>query len=155
MSDRPQWGLRNAAPLVDLLFLLLFGLLALSDSRSSSSEEVVRVRLPRVEPETEQGTDDQDTITIEIDRDSKVRLDGNDDVLVGPAALDAAMAKVLGDRLPEQLEVEIRGDAGARHGVAVSLLQHLRRRGFAGVRLLALGAEGNGQEWDGAEGPPR
>ena len=36
--------------------------------------------------------------------------------------------------------MEIRGDAAADHGVMVALLQHLRRRGFKGVNLLALGA---------------
>jgi len=136
-------------PFVDLLFILLFGMLALSDTREAASAELVRVRLPEVEPGAEGGGDDTQAIVVTVDAKSNVRLEGADGRIDGPEALDAALAGVVGNALPEQFTVEIRGDASANHGVMVALLQHLRRRGFAGVNLLALGAED--AAWGGDE----
>jgi biopolymer transport protein ExbD len=136
-------------PFVDLLFILLFGMLALSDTKQAASAELVRVRLPKVEPGDEGGTDDARVIVVSVDANSNVRLEGSEGRVDGPEALDAALAGVVGNDLPEQFTVEIRGDAEADHGVMVALLQHLRRRGFAGVNLLALGAET--AEWGGTE----
>jgi len=134
--------MRGVTPFIDLLFILLFGMLALSDSKRATSAELVRVRLPTVEPAAADGADDTRVIVLEVDVKSHVRLEGRDGRIDGPEALDAALAAIVVNDLPEQFTVEIRGDAGAHHGVIVALLQHLRRRGFAGVNLLALGVEG-------------
>jgi biopolymer transport protein ExbD len=133
--------MRGVTPFVDLLFLLLFGMLALSDSRKAVSAETVRVRLPAVEPGAEDGAGETRTIVLVVDADSKVRLEGADEPIDGPEALDGALADLVGNALPEEVTIEIRGDAEANHGVMVALLQHLRRAGFAGVNLLALAAE--------------
>jgi biopolymer transport protein ExbD len=134
---------------IDLLFILLFGMLALSDTKQAARAEIVRVRLPNVEPGTGTGEGEGRTIVVEVDEDSAVRLEGQNDRIDGPGSLDAALAVVVGEALPEQVTIEIRGDAKADHGVMVALLQHLRRRGFAGVNLLALGAQD--AKWGGGE----
>jgi biopolymer transport protein ExbD len=136
--------MRGLTPLIDLLFLLLFGLLALSETRTAMTAETVRVSLPRVEPQLGTDTPVQQRIMIEIDHLSQVRVEGTGAPILDGASLDRALGPHLGDALPEQWVVEIHGDAAARHGVAVGLLQHLRSRGFASVHLLALGAEDAG-----------
>jgi biopolymer transport protein ExbD len=142
MSRRkPSRTLRGVTPLIDLLFLLLFSLLALSDARRSATKEPVHIRLPRVEPGETQEPRRYETIVIEIDAQSRVRLEGRIEPVRGPDHLDELLAARVGEALPEEFDVEVRGDARARHGVGVALLQHLRQRGFAGVTLLALGAE--------------
>ncbi len=134
-------GMKGVTPFIDLLFILLFGMLALSDTRSAESAEKVRVRLPAVEP-VESGEDAPGkSITIEVDEESRVRLEGDDRIIDGPAALDQAFAGLIGNALPEEFCIEIRADAGARQGVMAALLQHLRRTGFTDVSLLALGME--------------
>ena len=142
---RKDANLRGVTPLLDLLFLLLFSLLALSDTRRTTTTEPVRIRLPRVEA-GKSGTETRETLVIEIGADSRVRHEG--ETVAGPAHLDRLLARRLGARLPEEFAVEIHGDAGARHGVGVALLQHLRQRGFAAVSLLALGGEDRNERWD-------
>jgi biopolymer transport protein ExbD len=150
MSRRkPSRTLRGVTPLIDLLFLLLFSLLALSDARSSTAEEQVHIRLPRVEPGEAPEPRRYESIVIEIDAQSRVRLEGREEPVRGPEHLDALLAARVGGALPEEFEVEIHGDARARHGVSVALLQHLRRRGFAGVTLLALGERD--ADWEGGD----
>jgi biopolymer transport protein ExbD len=134
---------------IDLLFILLFGMLALSDTKQAANAELVRVRLPHVEPGNGEGGEDGRSIVVEVDAGSNVRLEGREGRIDGPEALDAALAGIVGEDLPESFTIEIRGDASADHGVMVALLQHLRRRGFAGVNLLALGTEG--AAWGGGE----
>ncbi|MEE8104638.1 MAG: biopolymer transporter ExbD [Planctomycetota bacterium] len=139
---RRSHGMKGVAPFLDLLFLLLFGLLALSDSKKATDSETVRIALPKVEP----GAGSPDAaetkkIVLVVDADSRVYLQGREGPVNDPAALDAALSVVVGDAVPEEIAVEIRGDADARNGVMVALLQHLRRRGFAAVSLLALGEE--------------
>ena len=133
-------GMRGVTPFIDMLFILLFGMLALSEAKKTTAAETVRVRLPRVEPGENGDEGDGRTIVLEVDANSRVRLEGRAETVTGPEELDTAIASEIGDDLPEQVTVEIRGDASADHGVMVALLQHLRRRGFKGVHLLALGA---------------
>ncbi len=140
--NRRSWGLRGITPLLDVLFILLFGLLALSDAKKATSAEIVRVRLPKVEPQRSDAAGEMRKIVLEVNARSEVRLEGRPATLSDSAALDAELAVLIGDALPEEFAVEIRGDAGARHGVMVALLQHLRQRGFAAVHLLALGEAG-------------
>ena len=127
-------------PFIDLLFILLFSLLAMSETRQSESEEPVRIRLPEVEP----GGDDKETLrsllVLEIDRESHVRVRGNDRLATSPAELDELINAQIGDQSPGECEVEIVGDTESHHGVSVAVLQHLRKRGFAAVTLLATGA---------------
>jgi biopolymer transport protein ExbD len=131
--------MRGITPLIDLLFILLFGLLALSDARRSESAETVRIQLPAVEPTEKKGAATPKVIVLEIDAESVVRIEGREEPVEDPEELDTLLAERIGDTLPEEFAIEIRGDASARHGVMVALLQHLRERGFNSVNLLALG----------------
>lgn len=134
---RPQ--MKGVIPFLDLLFVLLFSLLALSDSKRSAEQEAVRIQLPAVEPASGEEGPLRPAIILEIDAESHVRLAGRPEPIGSPADLDRALAKRVGNALPEQFEVEIHGDARAKHGVGVALLQHLRNKGFASVALLAVG----------------
>ena len=88
------------------------------DAEASSAQAVeLERRLSRVTEELESATE---------------ALDSLDEV-------DAALASVLGDAVPEEVEIRIHADRDARHGVAIELLQHLRVRGFVQVQLVALG----------------
>ena len=127
-------------PFIDLLFILLFSLLAMSETRKSSSQEPVRIQLPEVEPGgSDAAADATSTVVLEIDAESRIRVQGIDEPVDSPEQLDKLLDAQLAGRLPEDCEVEIRGDTKADHGVSVALLQHLRNRGFAGVALLATG----------------
>ena len=137
--------------LVDLLFLLLFSLLVLSDTRNANRAELVRVELPGVEAGEAQVPGSAARIALEIDADSTVRLAEDGSAVADRAALDRLLASAAGDALPEEVAVEVRADAAARHGVAVDLLQHLRLRGFVQVDLVAVGRSGI----DGAFGGER
>ena len=129
-------------PFLDLLFILLFSLLALSETKKSSSQEPVRIRLPEVEPgESDEPVENKSTVVLEIDAESRIRLQGVDEVVDTPAELDELLTAFLDGRLPEECQVEIHGDTEADHGVSVGLLQHLRRQGFSSVALLATGDE--------------
>ena len=132
-------SMRGITPLIDLLFILLFGLLALSDARRTESAETVRIQLPEVEPTEKKGAAATNVIVLEIDAESYVRIEGREKPIEDPEELDTILARRIGDTLPEEFAIEIRGDADARHGVMVALLQHLRERGFGSVNLLALG----------------
>ena len=133
--------MRGATPLVDLLFLLLFSLLALSDTKKATSQEPVRIKLPKVAPAKTLEAGLRPTIILEINADSEVRIQDNAEVIEGPEELDRLLDVRLDGKLADEFEIEIHGDANARHGVGVALLQHLRQRGFAGVTLLALGED--------------
>ena len=137
---RGQQARGGVMPFIDLLFILLFSLLAMSETRKSSSEEPVRIHLPAVEPGgQENAMDPRSTVVLEIDGDSRIRVEGVDEAVDSPEDLDAMLDRMLDGRLPEDCEVEIRGDTKADHGVSVAVLQHLRNRGFGGVALLATG----------------
>jgi len=126
-------------PLIDTLFILLFALLALSDTRKTNPTEPVRVQLPEVEPgETGPGLVGA-RIAVEVAADSTVRVGPEGLLVESRTDLDRAFNAALGERLPEEVVVELRADRGARHGVAVELLQHLRLRGFVNVELVAVG----------------
>jgi len=126
-------------PLIDTLFILLFALLALSDTRKTNPTEPVRVQLPEVEPgETGPGLAGA-RITVEVGADSSIRVGEEGVVVESRTELDRAFNAVLGERLPEEVVIEVRADRDARHGVAVELLQHLRLRGFVNVELVAVG----------------
>ena len=136
-------GLRALTPLLDTLFLLLFALLALSESRQVAAPEEVRIRLPEVERGGD-AAEAADPFSISVDADSRVRLEGSDAVVESLEELDAALAARLEHALPEDLPVDLVADADARHGVTVELLQHLRLRGFTRVQLLATGSDTGG-----------
>ena len=128
-------------PFIDLLFILLFSLLAMSETRKSASQEPVRISLPEVEPgANDNAADARVTVVLEIDADSNIRVQGIEEIVGSPEELDRLIDRQLDGRLPEECEVEIRGDTKADHGVSVAILQHLRNRGFGGVALLATGA---------------
>ncbi len=124
-------------PLLDTLFLLLFALLAVSEARSQTRLDEVHVRLPEIEPGEPETRPSTTAVAIDVDADSRVMVSGAG--IATREELDRALAVALGDALPEEVSVEIRADADARHGVTVELLQHLRLGGFADVRMTALG----------------
>ena len=147
--------LRGLMPMLDALFILLFALLALSDSRQIESSEEVRIQLPSVEPGDDSDPAPFELFSILVDAESVVRLEGaldsaSPDVAgtTAPIAsfdeLDAALAERLGAALPEDVAIDIVADENARHGVMVELLQHLRLRGFVRVQLLATGTDTGG-----------
>jgi len=138
MRGRPSRG--GLLPFLDLLFILLFSLLALSETKKSSSQEPVRIRLPQVEPgESDTPEENRSTVVLEIDAESRIRLQGVDEIVDSPARLDELLDAFLAGRAPDECQVEIHGDTDAHHGVSVGLLQHLRKRGFGTVSLLASG----------------
>ena len=148
-SVRGAMTARGLTPLLDTLFILLFALLTLSDTRTTTQDEQVRIQLPEVEPAASDATGAKMWIVLEIDEDSSVLLVETGQVLATPADLDRVLAGILEDMVPEEVGVEIRGHRDARHGVAVQLLQHLRLRGFADVSLIALGVDGTDRPWGG------
>ena len=147
--------LRGLTPLLDTLFILLFALLALSDTRQVAQAEEVRIQLPSVEPGEDAPQAPAELFSIFVDAESAVRLEGlsgTSERIETFEALDAALAARLGDVLPEEVAIDIVGDADARHGVMVELLQHLRLRGFTRVQLLATSAESGASDPGGTFG---
>ena len=130
---------RGLTPLLDTLFILLFALLALSETPTKTRADLVHIALPRVEPSTTATSEPVRRLVIEIDSGSRIRL-RETGLVRTRAELDVALSRAVGDALPEEVAIEIQGDRGARHGVAVELLQHLRMRGFTSVFLVARGA---------------
>lgn len=132
-------GAGGLTPMLDVLFILLFALLALSDVRTSDRSELLRIELPRVEPGADIPLDEMPRLVIEIDASSKVRLPESGVRVDSVEHLEAALSGALGEAPPDEIVVEIQADLDARHGVAVELLQFLRNRGFLRVELVALG----------------
>ena len=126
-------------PLVDTLFILLFAMLAMSDVRAPEDEREVRLELPDVQAEPASARSAHDALLIEIDESSKLFVAGR--AVGSRQELDRVLGQALGERLPEEVTVEIRADRGARYGVAVEVLEYLRRSGFFQVQLLAHEAE--------------
>jgi len=145
---------RGLTPLLDTLFILLFALLALSDTREADQAEQVRIQLPAVEAGEGATAAPAERFSIFVDAESAVRLENAADSarsITSFAELDAALAERLGTVLPEEVAIDIVGDADARHGVMVELLQHLRLSGFTQVQLLATRAQAQGAFENGAE----
>ena len=134
-------GFGGLVPMLDILFLLLFALLALSDVRTSNRLEPVRIQLPRVEPGPGGSVGNERRVVIEVDHRSRIFLQPAGVPIASGDVLDRELAQELGDALPEEVVVEIQADRDARYGVAVELLQHLRNRGFVRVQLVAVGSE--------------
>lgn len=139
-------------PLLDVLFILLFTLLAVSEAKQAKREkqEEVRIELPGVEAGESAEAPETEILVLEVDASGTVTLADSGERVVDRHQLDVALAKVLGDRVPEELAVEIQADRSAPHGVAVELLQYLRLRGIAQVQMLATGyAEGEAGAFGG------
>jgi len=132
-------SLKGITPLLDVLFILLFALLALSESKSSPSEELFRVQLPQVEADANPAVVDLEKLVISLDVNSRIRVQGMEGAVNTLEEFDSLLASALGDALPENIAIEIQGDQLARHGVTIGLLQHLRLRGFQNVMFLVAG----------------
>ncbi len=130
---------KGLTPLLDILFILLFAILALSDVRTSNRAEQVLIRLPHVEPGLEEPGTGERHMAIVVGADSNVHLAETGEAIASREDLDLALSAVLGEVLPEEVVIEIQADRDAPHGVVVELLQHLRLRGFVNVQLLATG----------------
>ncbi len=133
---------RGLTPLLDTLFILLFALLMLSDTRTETRADLVRIELPRVEPSVASAASPVRRLVIQLDADSRLRWQETGEVLRTRAELDRVLTDALGGSLPEEVAVEVQGDRSASYGVAVELLQHLRLRGFTSVSLVARGVGG-------------
>jgi len=145
--ERPAIGsvsLRGVTPLLDVLFILLFALLALSETKTANRSELVKILLPEVAPAAEAAATEASHLLLVIDAESRVHVGSEEPAVGSLEELDRALAEVVGDALPEEVAIEIQGDRNARHGVAVGLLQHLRLRGFTRVSLLATGGDDAG-----------
>lgn len=150
-SGRGSIAMGGLTPLLDTIFLLLFALLALSDAKSSSREEPVRILLPAVEPDEGAAAPASQELALEIDSEGAIRWLATGSLLETRDELDLVLADTVGESLPEEVAIEIRADRDAPYGVAVEVLQHLRTRGFANVQLLAL-AEPDSPGATGAKG---
>jgi len=128
-------------PLIDTLFLLLFALLALSDTRKSQSTELVHVQLSQIESGKDESRAASNPLQIAVGADARVWLKGTTDDLRSSAELDRALGSALGDRLPEGVPVEIHADKDAPSGVTLGVLQHLRLRGFVDVQMIGVGSQ--------------
>ena len=137
MSAPRSGGFAGLMPLVDTLFLLLFALLAVSETKAAETEEV-HVSLPEVSSEESAPAAPTLRVQIEVDAESSVRVAGGE-ALASVDDVERAIVGEIGDALPDQVAVEIRADQASRYGVTVQLLQHLRLSGFVDVRLTALG----------------
>ncbi len=128
--------------LIDVVFLLLFTLLTLSDAHRDRAVELVRLELAEVEPAPGSASSDAIRIVLEVTADSEVSLQGGSGELATPADLDRALARALGEAIPEDVVVEIHCDRDAPYGIALDLLQHLALRGFYDIQLIAIGTAG-------------
>ncbi len=147
---RGSIALGGLTPLLDTLFLLLFALLALSESRAGAPSEEVVVELPQVEADASSApAAPRVSDALEIDTEGRVQHLPERALLRDREALEAALSAALGDGLPEEVAVELRADRLAPHGVAVEVLQVLRLAGFVDVRLLAEAAPAAGQPFGG------
>lgn len=139
MNRLGRLGGGGLTPLLDTLFLLLFALLAISDVRREAREEEVVVELPGVSPEAAAAERELERLAVVVDARSVLRVGLAATAVETPRELDAALERELAGRAPQSVAVEIRADRDSRHGVSVELLEHLRRRGFRDVVLVAVG----------------
>jgi biopolymer transport protein ExbD len=133
--------LKGITPLLDVLFILLFALLALSETKTANPAELLRVQLPQVAPEANQPVVDPQKLVLVLNANSQISIGDVDGVVTTLEEFDAVLASVIGDALPEDIAIEIQGDRMARHGTTVGLLQHLRLRGFQKVMFLVAGGD--------------
>ncbi len=160
-------GNSGLTPLLDVLFLLLFAILASSDSSSTDSRtpdpEEVRVELPAVDPLESGDGDEADAVRIflRIDADGSVTMIEADGPHATPTAgeLRAGLARAMAAAgSPTNTIVEVRADADARHGVTVDVLQTVRAAGIVDVRFVATAGPGDDDDsrpLGAAHGGPR
>lgn len=141
-------GRSALTPLLDVLFLLLFAVLATSERASSPSTEEsdgraeLDVRLPDV-PEDEAtapSPDERERVELVIDAngDVRVRRDGDETLVRDGGALVTAIGA-------DDVVVEVRADADARHAVVLEVLHALWSAGIEDVRYVAaVSHEGDG-----------
>ncbi len=143
-------------PLLDTVFLLLFFFLTIAELPiEDDAAELVRLELPAVEPRTDVSDAQGEVLEIVVDAQSLVRVPAVDQSVGSRAELDQALDQALAGTSAGDRVVEIRADRDARHGVAVELLEHLRRRGFTEVRLVAEGAAQAADPFGGPSGGAR
>ncbi len=147
-----QLGRSALTPLLDVLFLLLFAVLATVERDAQAAEaeaqreREIDVRLPEVAQDVAAGAaDDEERRRVElvVGADGSVTLheDAEPTTLVDSPG---ELAQRLGPD-PERLVVEVRADADARHAVVIDLLQTLWSEGVVDVRFVAAvdrGGEG-------------
>ncbi len=133
---------RNLTSLVDTVFLLVFSLLAMSEARRPDATDLVRVELPAVERGEPTNGSSAQRVVLHVTDQSEIFLGHGGPAISSRAELDAALTGARGERLPEELVIDIEADRDSHYGVAVELLQHLRLTGFVHVRLVATGEPG-------------
>jgi len=143
-ETRGSISARGLVPFLDTLFNLLFALLAIhAAQRAAGSSAQLELRLPSVERgPTERALGPAELVLL-VDARGAIRVPGVEPPLRAAPELDRALTALVGDKVPEEVPIEICADALCPQGVVVELLQHLRLLGFADVRLQALAREGS------------
>lgn len=143
-------GLAGIMPLLDVLFILLFSLLALTDVRTAdATAEEVRVELPSVESGDNAVPPPDEPLVLSIDVEGNVLTEWGM-IVEDTVALEFLLKHALDDRLPEELTIELSADRGAPTGVVIELLQALRLRGVYKVQILADGDAGEDRRFGAA-----
>ena len=141
-------------PLLDMLFLLLFTLLATSQSAESLDselpEEEIAIELPSVQESQGTGERASEPLVLFVDASGGVTLAGA--AIPTPAELRSSLeARV---DAGEEVSLELNVDGDARHAVVADVLQAVRAAGVSDLRFLAHRAEESASEF-GAKGAPR
>lgn len=148
-------GTSGLTPLLDVLFLLLFAILATSDSSSAKARtpepEEVRVELPAVDPlESGEGEEPEAVrVFLRIDADGSVTIIEESGARLLATAGELRVALQDANAAPGaegRTIVEIRADTDARHGVTVDVLQTVRAAGIVDVRFVATAGPSDNDE---------
>lgn len=141
MSDRPRSrrtpGSTALTPLLDMLFLLLFALLATSRSAESMDQaprEEIAIELPSVTGAGDEDPDAREPIEVTVAADGAVVLAGVD--APSPAALTERLEALV--RLRGEVSLELRVDGATPHAVVADVLQATRAAGVHDVRFIAI-----------------
>ncbi|MGK0482837.1 MAG: biopolymer transport protein ExbD [Planctomycetota bacterium] len=137
-------GQAALTPLLDTLFLLLFAVLASSDSKAAREDapQEIQVELPSVEDSGEPSAEESERalILITIEAGGRVQIGDTGASPATAAELAAALVAV-----ESGSSVEIRAHADARHAVVVEVLHGLREAGLLDVRFVAMRHEPGGE----------
>lgn len=130
-------GSTALTPLLDMLFLLLFALLATSRSAESMDQaprEEIAIELPSVAGAGEEDPDARDPIELAVAPDGAVVLAGTP--APSPAALTERLQALA--RVGGEVSLELRVDGATPHAVVADVLQACRAAGVVDVRFIAI-----------------
>ncbi len=126
-SPRRRAGtLLNLTPLIDVVFLLLIFFMLTSHF---VEEESIAIELPQAESSGNAG--DDGFVEVVATPDGTLLLGGT---VIVPEELEAALRAALSD--PAKHSVRLRGDQGARLGLAVQVIDAARKAGSRSLDIL-------------------